>query len=455
MLTRLLMAILFGKIENFPIFQPEVKNLFKNSAFLRLCLGLFLCNCCASFILPLIPILSQKLCLSLGNIGLLMSLSALSCNIMQPLYTILLKTSFFRRCNILSIGLFISALFLGGMGFCTAFPALIAVVMLGYLGVGLFQPKAIACIYAMESNKNGEHSQKAYYLELSLLYACGMLGFAIGPLVSTFLVARWGLISSASLFIIGAFSFFSFHNINNACGGSTDYLLQPQAPPLSRRVLPRLTQSDYRLLFQTGYFGVVKAIIFIGLPTFFPLLWSRQGGDISTIGYVLSLSALIGVPFSILGARFCDRYGEKNLLFCSYLPLLLFIPLTFLTSGWVSYTLFILLNGIFSLSLSTNVAIAMKGLPRHPDLVSGLIGGFSYGVGGLFIPFFGWFGDIAGMGWSINSFLLPLAAGIFVIASLPSAKTLAGRIFNVTTPLEFAKRRLKYLASPDLRREQA
>ena len=130
-----------------------------------------------------------------------------------------------------------------------------------------------------------------------------------------------------------------------------------------------------------------------------PFVWQENGISIRTIGILIALFSVFGAFASYTGGKLSNKLGERNILILSFLPT---IPLL-LTSlhllkinQLLSFIFFILAGFMLTLAASVNIVVAQKAAPENMGMVSGIIGGFSWGLAGILLTPIGFSSDIFG-----------------------------------------------------------
>jgi len=111
---------------------------------------------------------------------------------------------------------------------------------------------------------------------------------------------------------------------------------------------------------------------------------------------------LAGAIGTFLGGPLSDRFGKRNLLILSTLGSL---PLTLLTpyvSGFWTFPLLFLSGFIMLSSFSVTVVYAQELLPGRIGMVSGLIIGLAFGMGGMGALVFGSLADTFSLSFVIT-----------------------------------------------------
>jgi FSR family fosmidomycin resistance protein-like MFS transporter len=213
----------------------------------------------------------------------------------------------------------------------------------------------------------------------------------LGPVFITWYVVRFGLEAMPYTLVLGACAFV--------------FCLKFLPTPISEN------------LSHLGFFGsireslgkVYKPILLIWLVmvlrsvtgqtflTFMPIFLADRGHSLVSVGFIVSLFVVGGVVSGLLAGYLADRTEFKTIFLISHscmapaLLLFLYLPGAFVYLG--SF-----LAGFAVLaSMPLGVAMAQRLAPRSRSMVSSLMMGFAYGLGGAFSPLIGKLGDMFGL----------------------------------------------------------
>ncbi len=356
-----------------------------------------------SFFTPLLPLLVHKLGLSLTLVGTLVALASLSSSFSQPLFGLL--SDRLHRPWFVAFGPLVAAGFLASIGLAPTYGVLVALLMLGGLGVAAFHPQA-AALAADASPRRG--------IGMSFFITGGTVGWALGPLFSVSLVGRFGLERSWFAAIPGAV----------LCALLLAWFAR--ATPRSRRERRPTRLSDLAPIARPLlllYFAVVfRSAVSSGFATFLPLHLHAQGWSVQAGGLLTSAYLTAGALGGFLGGWFADRFGGKRVVTFSYaaaMPLFAAFLLLPLSAG-----LPCLLVGycLLQLALPVNVVMGQELAPEHAGTVSSLLMGFAWGVGALLVGPVGWVADHFTLRAGFASLATLLVPGLACALALPDIR---------------------------------
>lgn len=366
----------------------------------------------SSFFSPLLPLLVQKLDLSLGLVGTLVALSSLSSSFSQPLFGML--SDRMRRPWFLALGPLFAAVFMSAIGLAPSYAALIALLTLAGLGVAAFHPQG-AVLAGEASDRRG--------IAMSVFVTGGTLGFSVGPIVAVTIAARFGLertwIAMIPGVVVGivllAWVARLAPHAHTAHRGSDLAGLRPVARPLA-------------LLYGAV---VTRSAVSYGFLVFLSLYLTGRGFSVERAGHMVAAYLLLGALGGFFGGWLADRWGGRRVVLWSFvaaIPLYVSFLLLPPGPGLVSLVL-----GAFVLQTSTpvNVVLGQELSPRHASTISSLLMGAAWGVGALLIGPLGVFADHFGLHAGLLLLSTLLVAGAAFAAALPPAR---GTLLPVAGP---------------------
>jgi FSR family fosmidomycin resistance protein-like MFS transporter len=184
---------------------------------------------------------------------------------------------------------------------------------------------------------------------------------------------------------------------------------QTQAPPAIARLSLRRRLAAVGVLVAAV---AVRSTVTNSLNSFVPLfLVGVAGADKGYAGRVLAGMLLAGALATVAGGYLADRWGRLRVFAASLLlvpPLLLgFVALG--GQGVVAIAALWLAGALLTASFSVTVVLAQELWYERRALASGVIVGFAFGMGGLFVPAVGAAADRWGLPLAFQAIaLLPL-----------------------------------------------
>jgi FSR family fosmidomycin resistance protein-like MFS transporter len=350
-------------------------------------------------ILPVVlPLMQTQFGLSYAQVGLAAAVLTISSSMIQPVFGWISD-----RWGIqwfIPAGIVWTGVLMGVLGLVPSYLAMILVLTLTGVGTAAFHPVAsMAAAHASGAQRG---------LGMSIFSAGGNLGFAVGPILMTWLLMWFSLRGTVLLIGLGALTASVIH-----C-----YRREIEVPFLGNR--RRRAQEDAPIPW-TKLSGLLVLIALrswasSGLVVFMPLLFMQQGMALSLTGRALFVFLFFGAMGGMLGGHFSDRVGRKKVI---ALSLLLFPPLmgaVLALQGRMRWILLASAGAALLASNSVTVVFAQELLPQNIGLASGLALGLGFGAGGLGVGVSGVVADLLGLQSSMWGLaLLPGLAGLLAL----------------------------------------
>ena len=369
---------------------------------LLLSLAHFTIDAYSSFFSPLLPLLVTKLDLSLTRVGTLVALASISSSFAQPLFGLLGDR--LRRPWFVALGPLTAAAFLSGIGMAPSYAALVALLMLGGIGVAAFHPQAAALASGLTERRS---------VAMAIFVTGGTLGFALGPLLAVTVVGGFGLertwIAAFPGLVMASLLLVWFARVS------------PHRHALRAR--PRLSglKPVLRPLSLLYLVVVCRSAVSYGFMTFLPLYLHRRGWTVQQGGSFLTVHLACGALGGFLGGWLADRWGGRNVVVRSFvLATPLYLAFLFLPD-WRGLVCLVLGGFFLQSSLPVNVVLGQELAPEHSSTIASLLMGAAWGVGALLIGPIGVLADRWGLHTALLVLTALLAAGFACAVALPSA----------------------------------
>ncbi len=354
----------------------------------------------ANFFAALVPLLREKLGMSITTVGFLISCQAISGSISQPITGVVIDK--WPRLPWLAVGLIGSSVAFTAIGWVTSVYGLAAALIIGGTLFGLCHPDMAARAGRLSSEHAG--------FIVSVFVTGGRLGFAFGPLIAIFIAETMGM---EYLWVFVAVALLAMAGVKWGM----------PAPPESKNkgrqegdgliAVLKHVRGPVLLLFAIA---IVRGTTLANLGGFLPAIFVDKGlglweGGIANT--VIFFSGAIGV---MLGGIMGDRYGKPKVitigLGCALVGMVVFLlaPLE-----WAYISLAVIGAGVF-VPMGVSVALAQEYLPEHRGFASSLMLGGGWILAGLTAIPISLLGERVGM---LNAFwVIPVVLLFGVVLAL-------------------------------------
>ncbi|MCX8021856.1 MAG: MFS transporter [Syntrophorhabdaceae bacterium] len=354
----------------------------------------------------LLPFLIAKLNLSYAYAAGIVFALNISSSLVQPLFGYLADR--FSKSWLIPLGVFISGAGIAFIGVAPDYWSVFFVTALSGIGIAAFHPEAARLTNIIAGDKKAT--------AMSIFGIGGQLGFAIGPILTTFFLFLWDL--QGTLFflipvtIMALLFFYTRHQLP---------VYQKTGDKKSKTTKGGGKDKWWPFVRLTAAISF-RSITFYGLNTFLPLyLINALKQSKTTGGVALTILLASGVTGTLIGGKLGDKIGYKRTILLSLITLTFMLPtIIFVQSIWAFLLLLVPLGISLSGSFSPSIVMGQRYLPNRVGFASGVTLGLAITVGGITAPILGKIGDIYGITYTIVSLtVLPLCA--FLIAlTLPS-----------------------------------
>ena len=327
----------------------------------------FMCDVYSGFLNPIMPFIASKLGFTMALATVLVAIAQVCSNMLQPLF------GFFAD-NIINRffifwGLILASVFIPIAASAPNIILLTIFMILGSLGGSFFHPQSLGFVNIF-SGKNCSDN-------MGIFVSLGSVGFALGPLISAYIVQNAGLntLSYTSLpGIIIAFSMFFF-----VPKLSLTYV-KPDKKVFFETFKEIITNSQMDLLILVA---MMKSLVASSFCILLPFLWKNMGHSLFYIGTAIFLFVFAGAIGSLASPYFEKKLGSKIIIYFSMwatLPIIILFALTYKTMPILSMFLFSSIGFTTMLAQPVMLVWAQKILPEYKSIVSGFINGFCWGT---------------------------------------------------------------------------
>jgi MFS transporter, FSR family, fosmidomycin resistance protein len=335
----------------------------------------------SSFATPLLPVFVEKLGLSMAQVGIITGTVRLLAFIVQPV-TGYFADRYESRIFVL-IGLFCALFFIPLSGIAPNFMLLLIALSLGSIGSSMFHPPTTGMIPLYSGSRTS--------FNMSIFNTGGTFAFSVGPVFITWYVSTFGLEKMPYTTLLGVGLFiFCFKNIPVPVSEGLNHLGFMGS---MKETLGKVWKS----IFLIWLVMVLRAVAGQTFITFMPIYLANQGRSLVSVGFIVALFIMAGTISGLVTGFLADRAGFKIIFFMAHLlmppALLLFL---YLPGVWV-YTGAFAAGFTILATLPLGVVMAQKLAPKGRSMVSSIMMGLAYGLGGVISPFIGKLADIYGL----------------------------------------------------------
>jgi FSR family fosmidomycin resistance protein-like MFS transporter len=169
---------------------------------------------------------------------------------------------------------------------------------------------------------------------------------------------------------------------------------------------------------------VLRSFIDQSISTYLSFYYDRSGYSQVAIGFVIALIEVGGALSGLFCGYFADRLKSyKPLFYMSYLIACPILLLQLHASGiWVFINAF-LAGSFIMATMPLGVAWAQQLAPKGRSMVSSLMMGLAWGVGGMLTPITGKFADLYGIKTALFFVAFMPLISLILIYGLPKEKS--------------------------------
>lgn len=341
-------------------------------------LGHFINDGYGSFFAPLLPLLIDRLDLSLAMAGIMGTTRILINSFTQPVFGQIVDRM--ERPFLVVLGPLLTICAMSMIATVKTPGQLFLVLIIGGIGTALFHPAAAALVGGAKGATNRG-------VMMALFSAGGTAGAALAPVLILPFIATFGTTRTPYLIIPGLAVVLIF-------AGFLRRNLPVKERPSRKRMLIRDIPKPLAVLW---VIIVLRGMAGVTFSNFLAVTVTEKGGSQLLGGAAISIFLLTGALGGLLAGRISDRAGRKVVIFTTLLLAAPFL-LIFLHGPTWAMLPSLSLAGLFLFS-STPVGIvaAQEILPGKTGLVSGVVMGMAWGVAGLALMPVGWLADRYGL----------------------------------------------------------
>ena len=337
-----------------------------------------------AFLSPLLPLVIQRLNISLLKAGALLPIFRTPI-LLQPYIGYHADRG--KASKFLPLALLITSISMSI--FANAGTYLAASIILFITGVSAAFYHAPAVFLIAES------SGKRYGTGMSIFMTGGELARALGPLyivtILKFVSTKYSFIASFPVII---FTFVLILTVYNVKPGKQEDKL-PEKSKLTFRIL---FQHGGKILYLLIYISIFQSFTKFSFSLFLPTFMKSIGFKLFAAGVSLTTLELTGAVGALIGGTVSDLIGRKKFLIFATVAIPIFINAFLWSKTLYLKYIFLLIEGAFMFSISpVRYALAQELVPEYKGTVSSLLMSLSFFTTTLSSLLTGYLGDKLGL----------------------------------------------------------
>ena len=357
--------------ESIPLAETAEEE-FQTGEILTISGGHFIHDIYTGFLSPLLPVIIEKLSLSLtaaGSLNAVLMLPAL----LNPFIGYLADRVSLRYFIILAPA--VTGTLISLMGLAPSYLTMSLLLFMTGFSVAAFHAPAPAMI--------GRISGKQVGKGMSFFMASGELARTVSPLIAVWAVSLWTLDGIYRMAFLGwATSLVLFWRLHRVSA-------RPNQPGSVRALVPVL-RSVFPPLLVIVFF---RNFLNVGLATYLPTYMKFGGASLWVAGAALAVYELAGVAGALSSGTLSDRLGRKPVLLVGIVSAAAFMIIFLNVEGWLIVPILLALGFTTLSTPPVLMAVVQEHLPNNRALGNGLFLSAAFLIRPISILAIGFIGD--------------------------------------------------------------
>lgn len=361
-----------------------------------------------AFLAPMLPLLIEKLGISLSLAGLLDVIRKIP-SLFNPFIGLLADKICVKYLVIFTPG--ITAIFMSLLGSSPSYSILFILLFVTGISSALFHVPAPVMIKHFSGDKTGTG--------MSFFMFGGELARTLGPLLITAAFAVWGLKGTYRVMPIGLLAsvilFFKLKNVS--------LLDEKNSRKQQKGVRETISEVIPFFIFVSG-FQLFRAGMKSALTLYLPIYLTGKGESLWFAGISLSVLQFAGAAGTFAAGYISDKISHKNTLLISAAASP-FVMWAFICSSGITMIALLILMGILLFAPGpVMLALVQELNTDRPAFLNSIYMTLNFGISSLMVLFIGISGDYVGL-----EFTYKICMGLAFL-SVPFILILPGRIFK-------------------------
>lgn len=363
--------------------------------------GHFVHDTYSAFLSPLLPLLIEKLGLTLTLAGSLTSFLQIG-GVLTPFLGYAADRGNMRYMVILAPA--VTATLMSMVGLMPGYVPLAALLLVTGVSISAFHAPAPAMVARTSGKQVGRG--------MSYFMAGGELGRTLGPLLAVWAVSLWGLEGMWRVSAIGwGTSLILWWRLRNVTAQAKEWPGLGAMFPTAWRVLGPLSGV---LLFR----GLGLAAMSVYLPTYM----EQGGSSLWVAGAALAIFELAGVAGALASGPLSDRLGRRPVLIVALTASALLMLAFVAAQGWLLVPVLLALGAAMLSTQPVMLATVQDHLPEHRSVANGIFIAVTFVVATIAALTVGALGDRYGLRTAF------LVSGASILLAVPAVLALPGRV---------------------------
>jgi len=331
----------------------------------------------SSFLAPLLPLIIEKLGISLSMVALLDIVRRVP-SLFNPVLGLVAERRDVKY--LVTFMPLITALSMSFIGVAPTYSALVILLFVSGISSALFHIPSPTMIKDASADEVGKGM--SYYM------VGGELARTVGPLLVTYAVSLWGLEGVYNLLPLAFLS--SFILYTKIAKVKTDFHPKERVKGDVKALLVK-----YRAFFALlAGFILFQAVLRSSLTLYLPVYLVDDGATVAYAGISLAVLQFFGVLGVFLSGKISDKIGRGNTLMITSVGAVFFMALfihnhSLLFLSFLGFFLFSATPVLMALVQDTNSSM--------PTFMNSIYMAINFGVGSLAVFSLGYMGDIVGL----------------------------------------------------------
>ena len=354
-----------------------------------------------SFLAPLLPLIIQKLSLSLTLAGTLAAFQQLP-SLINPLLGMLADRGSLRWFVILTPT--VTAITMSFIGVAPSYTMLTILLLVAGLSTAIWHTPTPAMVARVSGRQMG--------LGMSLFMLGGTLAYTIGPLLAVAAVSWWGLDGIWRLIPLGVVASVMLY-------WRTRGIVDARSVRRANGPWAESWRELERVLLPLAGIIVAQGFMLAALSTFLPTFLSSEGANLLQAGGALSIVHLAGVAGSLTSGIVSDRLSRRRVLTLILLASPVLMLLFLAAPRWATIPMLLVVGFAVYSATPVMMALVQEYGRDHPATANGLYMALVFASQSLIIVLVGAIADRWGLRTTFYGCALLGFAGLPFVRLLP------------------------------------